>query len=56
MGRSLRMLVANLLMAAAWSQRRVCKRCAARLVALARKIAPEAGRYLVLRSKGKGEG
>jgi hypothetical protein len=46
------MMIANLFMAVAWSQRRLCRRCSERLVAAARRIAPEAGRYLILRSKG----
>ena len=50
--RSFRMMIANLFMAVAWSQRRLCRRCSERLVAAARRIAPEAGRFLILRSKG----
>jgi hypothetical protein len=49
--RSFRLVLANLLMAAAWALRRGCKRCAGWLLAAARLIAPEAGRYLILRSK-----
>ncbi len=48
-GRSLRIFTANRLIDMAWALRRLCKQCAQRLLATARRLVPEAERYFIKR-------